>query len=178
MSKTFLEIGSGDFETLEYLADLGWNGIIIEPIPKYFNNLKFHPNVHYINSAIDWVSGTRKMYVASEKNVSELDYTRGMSSFFPRHEKLDEVIEVNTTTITEVLDRYNFETIDFLKIDTEGYDAEVVKMFPFQRYKPSYLKIEKEHLSHEDLTSTIELLVQNGYHSEWTERDIFGFLVR
>ena len=73
--KRFLEIGSCDFETLSYLADLGWNGIMIEPIPKYFENLvssSTHPNIYYINAAIDWNDGKRIMYMASKENIEKV----------------------------------------------------------------------------------------------------------
>lgn len=175
--KTFLEIGSGDFETLDYLSDLGWSGIIIEPIPKYFDNLIKRPNIHYLNVAVDWTDGVRIMYTANEETVSETDYTRGMSSFFQRDKRLSQEITVQTRTLESILDEFNFETIDFLKVDTEGYDAEIIKMFPFSKYRPTHLKVEKEHLSLKDLSSTVRILSENGYHCEWTERDIFGFLV-
>lgn len=175
--KTFLEIGSGDFETLDYLTDFGWSGIIIEPIPKYFHNLPKRSNIHYLNIAIDWTDGYRTMYTAPEETVLTTNYTRGMSSFYQRDERLTQEIEVQTRTLESVLDEFDFKTIDFLKVDTEGFDAEIIKMFPFTRYRPTHLKVEKEHLSLEDLSSTISILSENGYHCEWTERDIFGFLV-
>jgi hypothetical protein len=80
-------------------------------------------------------------------------------------------------TLEDVFRITNVQSIDFLKVDTEGFDAEIIKMFPFNRFKPLHLKIEKEHLSSEDLQSTLILLSENGYHCEYTERDIFGFLV-
>jgi FkbM family methyltransferase len=175
--KTFLEIGSGDFDTLEYLSDIGLKGIVVEPIPKYFKNLRKRDNVYYLNAAVDWVKGKREMYVASEETVKDTDYTRGMSSFYARDPRLTEKIMVNTLTIEDVFRITNVESIDFLKVDTEGFDAEIVKMFPFDRFKPLHLKVEKEHLSSEDLQSTLILLSENGYHCEYTERDIFGFLV-
>ena len=177
IEKTFLEIGSGDFDTLEYLSDIGWKGIVVEPVQKYFNNLQRKSNVYYFNAAIDWTQGEREMFIASEETVNETDYTRGMSSFYPRDSRLTEKITVKTITLEDVFRMANVQTIDFLKIDTEGYDAEIVKMFPFDRFKPTHLKIEKEHLSFEDLQSTLRLLVSYGYHCEYTERDIFGFLV-
>jgi len=54
---------------------------------------------------------------------------------------------------------------------------EIIKMFPFEVCKPDFVKVEKKHLSHEDLRDTISRLVSNGYHCKWTERDIFAFRV-
>jgi FkbM family methyltransferase len=178
--KTFLEIGSCDFETLSYLADLGWNGIMIEPIPKYFENLvsaSTHPNIYYINAAIDWNDGERIMYVASKENIEKLPYAVGMSSFFPKPDKLSEKITVKTLSLKNVFEMCGVEHIDFLKIDTEGYDCEIIKMFPFETCKPDFVKVEKEHMSEDQLRETITRLSTHGYHCEWTERDIFAFRV-
>ena len=178
--KTFLEIGSCDFETLSYLADLGWNGIMIEPIPKYFENLvssSTHPNIYYINAAIDWNDGKRIMYMASKENIEKLPYSVGMSSFFPKPDILSEEIVVKTLTLDRVFEMCNVQSVEFLKIDTEGYDHEIIKMFPFDRFKPDYIKLEKEHMTDVQLNETIKRLSSNGYHCEWTERDIFAFRV-
>ena len=178
--KTFLEIGSCDFDTLEYLADLGWKGVMIEPIPKYYNRLRGgnpRSNIHYLNVAVDWTEGERVMYMASKEKVSEIGYTSGMSSFFPNPDVFSEEVIVKTLTIDRIFEICEIQHVDFLKIDTEGYDAEIVKMFPFERCKPDFVKVEKEHLSHKDLNDTISRLSSNGYHCEWTERDIFAFRV-
>lgn len=178
--KTFLEIGSCDFDTLGYLADLGWKGVMIEPIPKYYFSLtggNLNSNIHYLNVAVDWTEGERVMYMASQEKVDEVGYTSGMSSFFPNPEVLSEEVIVKTLTINRVFEICGIEHVDFLKIDTEGYDAEIVKMFPFEWCKPDFVKVEKEHLSLDDLSDTISRLSNNGYHCEWTERDIFAFRV-
>ena len=37
--KTFIEIGTCDFDTCQKLADNGWQGIMIEPNPQAFKNM-------------------------------------------------------------------------------------------------------------------------------------------
>jgi hypothetical protein len=37
--KTFLEIGTCDFDTLNFLSDAGWRGVMVEPVKKYLNNV-------------------------------------------------------------------------------------------------------------------------------------------
>jgi FkbM family methyltransferase len=178
--KTFLEIGTCDFQTLGYLTDLGWKGIMIEPIPKYYQSLtsqSLHPNCYYINAAIDWKEGERKMYMASDEQIQKLPYSVGMSSFFPKPDILSEEIMVKTLTLDKVFNICNVERVDFLKIDAEGYDYEIIKMFPFDKFKPTHVKVEKEHMDDVMLADTLTILSSNGYHCEWTERDIFAFLV-
>ena len=37
MTKTFVEIGVSDFNTLEQLLDNGWEGYFVEPVKRYAN---------------------------------------------------------------------------------------------------------------------------------------------
>ncbi len=178
--KTFLEIGTCDFHTLGYLADLGWKGVMIEPIPKYYQSLtsqSTHPNIYYINAAIDWVEGDRKMYTASEEQIEKVWYTVGMSSFFPNPDILSEEVIVKTLTLDKVFDLCKVDRVDFLKIDAEGYDSEIIKMFPFDRFKPQHIKVEREHMDQNQLDGTLDILHSHGYHCEWTLHDIYAFLV-
>lgn len=178
--KTFLEIGTCDFETLAYLAELGWRGIMVEPIPKYYQNLvngPLHRNIYYLNAAVDWQEGERVMYTADEETIKKIPYSVGMSSFFPKPDILSQEIVVKTLTLDRVFEMCNVQSVEFLKIDTEGYDHEIIKMFPFDRFKPDHIKLEKEHMTDVQLDETIKRLSTNGYHCEWTERDIFAFRV-
>lgn len=178
--KTFVEIGSCDFETLSYLAELGWKGVMVEPIPKYYQNLvtgPLHKNIYYINAAVDWHDGERTMFTADEETIQKIPYTVGMSSFFPKPDILTDEVLVKTLTLDKIFEMCNVQSVEFLKIDAEGYDSEIIKMFPFDRFQPNYIKLEKEHMTEDQLSETITLLSTNGYHVEWTERDIFAFRV-
>ena len=50
--KTFIEIGACDFDTLVHLSDEGWQGIVVEPIREYYNNIERKPNVKKIKEFI------------------------------------------------------------------------------------------------------------------------------
>ena len=69
--KTFLEVGTCDFNTLNYLSDLGWRGVMVEPVKKYLNNIEQKPNIHYLNYAVDWECGQRLMYLANDAIVEQ-----------------------------------------------------------------------------------------------------------
>ena len=104
--KTFLEIGSCDFQTLNHFADHGWQGAIVEPMKKYLNNIPQKPNVHYLNYAVDNKIGTRTLYHASDATVNEDKDFAGMSSFLPprpAYEVLTEETVVNTLTFEKIL---------------------------------------------------------------------------
>jgi hypothetical protein len=115
--------------------------------------------------------------MASEQQIEKVWYTAGMSSFFPKPDILSEEVIVKTLTLEKVFNMCGVDRVDFLKIDAEGYDSEIVKMFPFDRFKPLHIKVEKEHMDQNQLDETLNILHSHGYHCEWTLHDIFAFLV-
>jgi len=175
MMKTFLEIGSCDFDTLNYLSDEGWQGAIVEPMEKYLNNIPRKPNVHYLNYAVDEKEGTRILYHANDDVVNyDRDYA-GMSTFTQQEPIgfLTEEAIVNTITFERVLELTKFTEIDYLKIDVEGYDLILLRMFPFGIVKPKSIKIEYHHIG---LELICEPLRQQGYHCENDGTDVYATL--
>jgi FkbM family methyltransferase len=134
--KTFVEIGTNTFETLDYLADEGWRGLMVEAVPEYFNKLVQKPEIIYENVAIGEKTGTKTFYYLSEETITKNnlpDWARGIGSFeihplvVSNHwEQLLTKIEVPVMTIKKLLKKHHIERIDFLKTDTEGYDAKIL----------------------------------------------------
>jgi FkbM family methyltransferase len=110
------------------------------------------------------------MWTADEAVVNEDRDFSGMSSFYGdsfRFSNGDYVltnpIDVRTITFKTLFGMTGITQVDYLKIDTEGYDLEVLKMFPWETMKPSFVKFESKHI---DIDAAVELLQGNGYHCE------------
>jgi len=161
--KTFVEIGACDFNNLTHLVQHNWKGVIVEPITKYFDNIPKVDNIYYVNAAIADSNGFATMYTAHDDVVAE-DYDfAGMSSFYKGSWVLTEEVEVPTMTLDKLFSITNVTEIDYLKIDVEGYDFELLKMFPWDRITPKLIKFESKHI---DIDAAIELLESKGYHCE------------
>ena len=50
----------------------------------------------------------------------------------------------------KIINDSNYNSIDLLQIDTEGFDYEVLKMFDFNTYRPVIIQYEHFHLSMEE----------------------------
>ena len=177
-NKFFIEIGSCDFDTLNILGKNGWSGIIVEPISEYLSALEKIDAVEYVNCAIDTESGFREMNTFKEGIVkNDHDYA-GMSSFteytHPLNKELVEPRTVRTMTYQELIHTYNVERVDFLKIDTEGHDFEILKTVDFTApQRPHLIKLEHKHLrGQEHLVE--EFLHHNGYHTYFELSDIYA----
>lgn len=116
----------------------GWRGINIEPIPELYSQLKKdRPEDINLNIGIAERNGQLTFY----ENV----HIPGNSSFkYQEHNKNTEIKEylIPTKTLKSVLRNNNVKKIHFLKIDTEGFEDEVVKSNDWNKYRPEVICIE------------------------------------
>ena len=172
--RTFLEIGSCDFDTLNFLADHHWQGAIVEPMSKYLDRLERKAGVQYLNYAIDEQSGFKTIYEYPDTITSEdRDYT-GMSSFYKRSNDMIEHI-VPTITFSELLKLCGFEEIEYLKIDPEGHDEIILEQVMAEPLKPKQIKVEHKYCNRANM---VELLKSHGYSVNVLEQDLFATLYK
>ena len=181
MRKRFVEIGSADFDTCLPLAQAGWRGVCVEPVPYLYERVREQYeglNVHVMNTAISDRDGSLEMAVAREDG-----WLTGCSHVISDHHKgyklsenkdrvgdFDLKISVSCMTLDNLLGY--MEHLDFLKIDAEGHELNIIMDYSF-RIKPSLIKIEHKHV---DDTLIARKLEENGY-LVWTEKDdIYGLI--
>lgn len=173
--KTFIEIGSCDFETLNNLADKGWRGVIVEPVKEYFDNLEKKPNINYINCAVDVKSGTSTMYQWNKDLVESDNDFRGMTTMHLKDisfKNLTTEITVPAITYDDILNNNQIDRVDLLKIDTEGHDLNILKTVKFDgNQRPNIIKIEHTHC---DAQEMIAFLESKNYHIELEMYDIYA----
>jgi FkbM family methyltransferase len=172
--RTFLEIGSCDFDTLNFLADHNWRGAIVEPMKKYLNRLERKEGVLYLNYAIDNQEGFQTIYEYPDEVTSlDKDYT-GMSSFYKRSDNMLEHI-VPTITYLTLLAICEFTEIDYLKIDTEGHDEIILEQVLDYHILPQQIKVEHKYCNRPRM---IEMLKAKGYSVNVLEQDLFATLLK
>ena len=176
--KTFIEIGSCDFRTLNHLSDHGWLGIIVDPVKKYLDNLDRKPNVVYENVAISDKRGALDLYQFREDLINK-DYDfAGMSTIHPIEENLHlmDKISVEAITYQDLIERNGIERVDFLKIDTEGHDLTILKTVIFDGpLRPQIIKVEHEYCSDIEMK---EFLEERGYYVEVEKYDMFAISLK
>jgi len=164
----FLEIGANDgiFFSNTYLLEkeYDWSGICVEPIPTVFEKLVMNrPKSFCCDRAIYNQSDLTLEF--SIANMS--DMLSGITQYIDCHResvnKNKSVIEVKTMTLLDLLDKYNAPPfIEYLSIDTEGSEYEILKSFDFQKYVFGIIDVEHNYI--EPRRSNIrELLLANGY---------------
>jgi len=137
----------------------GWNGINIDPNPsskQAFDVLRSRD----INYTLGIANKTASMpfYVINESMYSTFSKEEANESVLGGR-KVEEVINVKVKKLKDVLNKINPETIDFMSIDTEGYDYEVLQSNDWNKYKPTVLCVE----CHNDSDKINKFLERKGY---------------
>jgi FkbM family methyltransferase len=164
----FVEFGATDGVLLSntYLLEreFGWEGICAEPNPDYFESLKKNRNCIVNNECIYSSTGKIIRFVlANEFGGIEKDALKG------RHkEKVEayksngDTIDVETISLNDVLIKYNAPiNIDYMSIDTEGSELEILSKFDFKKWNVKLFTIEHNFEPQRD--GIFKLLSKHGY---------------
>jgi len=172
----FVQVGANDglrWDPLQnFVKKNSLSGLLIEPLPDLFDELKSNyadsGNLLFANCAVHRKDGEQVMYRA-KRDAPVPDWAHGIASFNENHVLQSvpsedvESITVQTKSPKTLLKEYEVEKIDFLQIDTEGFDYEIIKLFFLSGVFPNIINYENINLSGEDRTECKNYLFTNGY---------------
>ena len=156
MSKVFIQIGtnSGNDEFLLRVRKESPDFVIlIEPNPVWNETIRKNyqgvENMVLLNIAItDTNQDSVKLYIpkTDAKGIAKNGYGYGTNNFsiLPMDDWGDDLVELEVVgkTFIDVCNRYGVRTIDFLSIDTEGYDGQIIKSIDFSMLNIKELEFE------------------------------------
>lgn len=161
MDLDFLEIGTSNFDTLLQTCNDTDIGMSVEPLKFYLDDLPYRKNVTKVNAAITYnkqANGINIFYIPPEIVDKEglPTWFKGcnkVGNYHPLHIKHNvqhfvKILEVPLMNVDEFMNKYNIRKIKFLKIDTEGHDAIILRgFFKFisekgSEYYPSKIQFE------------------------------------
>ncbi len=161
----FVEIGAYDgvlYSNSKFFEEqLGWTGICVEPNPEHFVSLKKNrPRSLCINAAISETPGYAR-FQKVQSNTFFVEMLSGLlDKYDPQHlDRINrevaefggsiEIIDVPCLTLNSILETNNITHIDYLSIDTEGGELEILKSIDFSRFSISVIEIENNYHSPE-----------------------------
>lgn len=177
---TFLQIGAFDGimcdPLYKYLIKYPWKGVMLEPQPAPYKKLsrlyEGRSGINVINAAISREKGKVLLYIIESHTAPE--WAQGVASFsrenivkhkdvIPGIENMIKSIEVDAISFESLLNTCPLGQLDLLQIDTEGYDVEILKLFPFHFIKPSIIHFESKHIPKQKLEISLSSLIEMGY---------------
>ena len=164
------------------LYDKGWSGINIDldfHTIDFFNYIRARDE--NINVAISDTNSEKDLYFFHNRSaINSLSQVRKGSE--------KEIKKIKAQTLNSVIENSKFKQkkLNFLSIDVEGHELEVLKGFDLNKYSPELVVVEfidykmKEIEFHNQSLNTImssevyKLMINNNYHLvNWIHSDLF-----
>ncbi len=161
MKKNYIQIGTNDgndnFKNI-VLKDKPDFIILVEPNSNLINDIKKNyngiENVYIYNNAVYYNNNEDvELFIAAKDGIIGKKADNGILysdlhfSLLPMNdwgEKKDMVkIKSKSITFDEICKKHNIINIDYLQIDTEGFDSEIIEMIDLTKYNIKKIRFEK-----------------------------------
>jgi len=162
----FVEFGATNGVDLSntYLLEkeFGWKGILAEPAKRWHSELKSNRN-NSIETDCVWRE-SNSVLTFNEVDKAELSTIDEYSSsdLHRENRKDGRTYDVKTISLEDLLDKHHApRKIDYLSIDTEGSEYEILSSFNFDRYQFKIITCEHNFTSARE--EIFSLLAKNNY---------------
>ena len=175
----FCEIGAFDGQTVSntcFLADIGWRGVYIEPIPEHYIRCLFRHcrnNVKVINASISGTfNGMINMSVGAMITTARFDHVEIFNANdWSKGHHSDDIRKVPCLSVSLLLEKFiGNSPVDIVVIDVEGMEPEIIENWNFDLCKPKLFIIESRDRDPEfpnsiqtEYKNMLKFLIKNNY---------------
>lgn len=163
----YIDIGAYDginFSNTYIFEKLGWNGFCVEASPKTFKKLQKNRKCDLYNCAVSSKNIGKAKFLTSTVGVLDVLDSHNTAGHKERIEKESdnnmEYVEVDTITFEELMSNYkDINHIDFMSLDIEGGELDVLKSIDFDKYSFGLITVEYN----DNYDEILELMNSKGY---------------
>jgi FkbM family methyltransferase len=174
-SGVFVDIGAHDGKTysntLFFEKELDWTGICVEPLPHRFKELSDRRNCVCVQGCVSNYTGQDRLLMITSPFVNTEMLSGLLSKYDPRHlKRVDaeiahfggsyEVIDVDCYLFNDLMDQNGITHINFLSIDTEGGELDILKSIDWSRFTIDVIAVEDNYSDNQ----FVSYLRQNNYY--------------
>ena len=164
---TFIEIGGGDgiLFSNTYLLEkqLGWSGVIVEPAKIWQENLKRNRNCQLELRCCSGVSGLQIEFLETPSPMLSTIQEYRYKDSHAKERKTGKTYQVESVTLNEIfIQHFPSGHVNYISIDTEGSEEDILQNFDFDRFSFDFATIENAFDAQKSERIT-ELLRSKGY---------------
>jgi FkbM family methyltransferase len=181
----FVDVGTFEPEfdnaTIFFEKYRNWTGLAIEPQLAHVDKWRLLRKSPIVHAAASRSDGTAEFVVVNHPDVMNYNAWSGLKSSIA-NEKMNQLpdgayrssISVPTISISKALDQNGIKEVDFLSIDVEGHELEVLSGIDFKRHSIKCIVIENDILPEGD-PIIHNFLKEQGYKyiARLTSDDVF-----
>jgi len=140
----YIDVGGYDPDNdsvTRFFYDSGWRGINVEPVPEQYEEfVKRRPRDVNLRTALGRADGQLRFHDFSPSGLSTMDPVA--AARLREHGYTCREYDVPVTTLAAVCRAHAPATIDFLKIDVEGAEGDVLFGGDWKRFRPKVIVAE------------------------------------
>jgi FkbM family methyltransferase len=190
---TVVQVGAFDGITGDPLHDFitkhPVHGVLVEPQPALFRRLQSTygncAHLSLVNAAVAEEDGVGVMYSVRQDAIGP-DWMHQLASFdketvlkhkqyLPELESFIETIRVPCLSPQSLLQAQRIENVDVLVVDTEGYDAKIIRGFRKAQIRPAVIHFEHAHLDPKEYEACLAELIKDGYRIAVSGTDTLAY---
>ena len=167
----FVDIGAYDgilaSNTYFFEKNLGWTGICVEPLDNAYANLIKNRKCICVHGAVSACAEIRDFVEVHGRiptfsgflNTYHKKHWSRVNTILEKQSHKWSIIKVKTFTFNDLCKKYKLNHIDYLSIDTEGSEEEIIKSIDFKNIDINVIDIENNYGN----TTMRHYLESNGY---------------
>jgi FkbM family methyltransferase len=160
---TFVEIGAYNgvcfSNSYFFEKELDWRGLCIEPVPRVFADLQKSRTCTCIQAAMAGTEGVMQFV-----DIEKLEELSGLKKFFDEEPhrwhvvnlylastpgSSYKIIDIPVITFNKTMDEHGITRVDYLSIDTEGSELDIIKSIDFDRIAIYVISVENNENTHD-----------------------------
>lgn len=173
----FVEFGATDglalSNTFLLESEFGWTGLLAEPNPLFLKDLQRNRTARVCDTVIGARTGDEVEFIFADVFGGIADYA-GSDNHAHRREayrQQGQVARLSTVSLDDFLSANGApREIDYLSIDTEGSEYDILAAFPFDRWSIRLITVEHNFMPQRE--QIYQLLVKHGYRrteAQWDD---------
>jgi FkbM family methyltransferase len=175
--------GKSDDPAFHLMCKYKFRALLVEPQPELLREaIALHSNresTEFDMTAIAERNGIQQFYRLREESLDHfpgivpghyglikeqlLKQMKSTETKLSNFEEALESVTVEVKNFKKLLSDHDISNVDYLQIDTEGYDGKIILSIDFNEVQPAVINFEHAHLSKQEKKQVYEYLVSFNY---------------